>query len=117
MNDQMEQVWRSKDGAVTGSKEEVEAYLKGKNPLAGMRFPYHCSPGGYVSHVDGYAEDKEMKGIVAFANLAPLIQPIVREWDKMKSVDWRTEEWHGEESKVIQKLLLAYEEAIKQVPQ
>ena len=121
MNDQMEQVWRSKDGQCTGSKEEVEAYLKSKNPLGKMRFPYHCSPGGYVSHNDGYAEDKEMKALVAFANLGPLIQEIVTAWDGPSEWDrreWRRcTEWTDPTLAKLQTLFLAYEEALKQVPQ
>ncbi len=114
MNDQMEQVWRSKDGQCTGSKEEVEAYLRRKSPLAGMRFPY-LSESPYVMYQAGRGwksglGQEELDAVVAFANLAPLIQ----EWSEAGArYGWGS--W-GERD-LQDKFWLAYKEALKQVPQ
>lgn len=122
MEEQMEQVWRSKDGKVTGSKEEVEAYLKSKNPLAGMHFPYYYSPGAGImtEYKPGYGaptELEEKNAVVAFANLAPLIEELRQAWENYWGSEWRTR-WHADKSMSGAKvLLLAYEEALKQVPQ
>lgn len=119
MNDQMEQIWRSKDGQCTGSKEEVEAYLKARNPLRGMRFPYYYSPSGGImfEREPGYgslAGFEEKEAVVAFANLAPLIQKTLDHWNTW-SPNWHTNTSLAETTQG--KLLLAYEEALKQVPQ
>lgn len=114
MNDQMEQVWRSKDGRCTGSKEEVEAYLKSKNPLGKMQFPIT-----YGSMVDFQTAN----AIVAFANLAPLIQKVLETWGKESDnafPGWRNANHTYRVSAgfiATTELLLAYEEALKQVPQ
>lgn len=118
MNDQMEQVWRSKDGAVTGSKEEVEAYLKSKNPLGKMQFPYRRLAAGIV--VSGPESEsstalyEELDAALAFANLAPLIQEARDAWASYWGPGW----WHADPSfQLTKNLFLAYEEALKQVPQ
>lgn len=122
MNDQMEQVWRSKDGQCTGSKEEVEAYLKTKNPLAGMRFPYRTkyNAGTYSLTIHqaedkpyaDYASKEEKEALVAFANLAPLIQELAESWEinPPQHIPFGT-------CDAIMQLLLAYDKALKQVPQ
>ena len=116
MNDQMEQVWRSKDGQCTGSKEEVEAYLKSKNPLGKMRFPYNLNE-FYVYRSNGVmTPTKEREAVVVFANLAPLIQEMLEAWDSDVK-GWRERLMSEPENYTVQKLLLAYEEALKQVPQ
>ena len=107
MNDQMEQVWRSKAGKCVGSKKEVEAYLATLSPLGGMRFPYVVFDDAVFWTEGHYSErvtSKDAKALVAFANLAPLI-----------------EKWSEGRSKRVMdsaesSLLFAYEEALKLVP-
>lgn len=116
MNNQMEQVWRSKDGQCTGSKEEVEAYLKSKNSLAGMRFPYTWKEIHPSCTIKEELANGETAAFVAFANLAPLIQETLEAWDRQWApINWRTHVMSA--NAASQKLLLAYEEALKQVPQ
>lgn len=117
MEEQMEQVWRSKDGKVTGSKEEVEAYLKSKNPLAGMRFPYQRSSfsPALIRHNGEYAEDKEVEAIAALANLAPLIQEAKKISEER--ADPITQWDYNDTQRSLRNLFLAYEEVLKQVPQ
>ena len=122
MNDQMEQVWRSKDGVKVGSKEEVEAYLATLSPLGKMRFPYwDCSgevrtsneSGNWTLGRNGIADTA---ALVAFANLAPLFQPVIEAWDKEMSA-WRTcAHWTEAHRSATRELLLAYEEALNLVP-
>ena len=117
MNNQMEQVWRSKDGKCVGSQAEVEAYLATLSPLGKMRFPYYTSQ-EYVFHGEVPYQikinNKELKALVAFANLAPLIQEALEDWDATDS-GWRTREWSVLTPPTVT-LLLAYEEALKLVP-
>ena len=118
MEEQMEQVWRSKDGKCVGSKEEVEAYLASLSPLGKMRFPYHGDATLRVfSNQDPFCVNnkEEVGALVAFANLAPLIQKALTAWNT-DIRGWRKEEMILPENTTIQKLLLAYEEALKLVP-
>jgi hypothetical protein len=116
--DQMEQVWRCKDGkggVFTGSKEEVEAYLKSKNPLRKMQFPYKAVGGDLEPEDSSW----ERTAIVAFANLAPLIQELHKNWEKEwePAGNWRKDMMMSRWQDNLRTLLLAYEEALKQVPQ
>lgn len=120
MDDQMEQVWRSKDGKVTGSREEVEAYLKSKNPLAKMNFPYSVLTNGVIQGRYGSTEweKPERVALVAFANLAPKIEEVRKAWNE-NIPRWQTKSlnsWASHNAYVVH-LLFAYEEALKQVPQ
>lgn len=111
MNDQMEQVWRSKDGVCVGSQEEVEAYLETLNPLGKMRFPYRAMN-------EFFMPEAEAEALVAFANLAPDIEKMRQTWDEQWP-DWKAAElkfWAPHHLAAVQ-LLLAYEEALKEVPQ
>lgn len=122
MNDQMEQVWRSKDGKCVGSREEVEAYLATLSPLGKMRFPYwDCNgevrtsdeSGNWTLGRNGIADTA---ALVAFANLAPLIQKMLEGCNETES-DWRDRPYpYSHAARSEQKLLLAYEEALKLVP-
>ena len=118
MNDQMEQVWRSKDGKCVGSKEKVEAYLATLSPLAKMWFPYFTNNGGVFSSGGLYPSEwpkEEREAFVAFANLAKLYPAVIEAWDHDGN-DWRTYEWTAPLYVETVRLLLAYEEALKLVP-
>ena len=118
MEEQMEQVWRSKDGKCVGSKEEVEAYLASLSPLGKMRFPYHGDATLRVfSNQDPFCVNnkEEVGALVAFANLAPLIHEALTAWNADIKT-WRENIMILPENSTIQKLLLAYEEALKLVP-
>jgi hypothetical protein len=119
MNDQMEQVWRSKDGKCVGSQEEVEAYLATLSPLGKMRFPYHVTTGGVICATNAAwpreLELNEHIALVAFANLAPLYAAVIDEWDK-DADNWRTYNWTLPCHVPTVKLLLAYEKALELVP-
>lgn len=118
MENQMEQVWRSKDGKCTGSKEEVEAYLATLSPLGKMRFPYHGDATLRVFSNQGpfcVNNKAEVDALIAFANLTPLIQEALTAWNT-DIRGWREEEMLLPENTTIQRLLLAYEEALKLVP-
>lgn len=125
MEEQMEQVWRAKDGKggfITGSKEEVEAYLATLSPLGEMRFPYWVDGTGFIRDssgdgVWGNADDAPMrKALIAFANLAPLYQPVIDAWTA------NNRNWRGRTNDILpawsaaRTLLLAYEEVLKLVP-
>lgn len=117
VDDQMEQVWRSKDGKCVGSKEEVEAYLASLSPLGKMRFPYSVLTYGSIQDSLGSQElaIPTRKALVAFANLAPLIHEALTAWNADIKT-WRENIMILPENSTIQKLLLAYEEALKLVP-
>jgi len=122
MNDQMEQVWRSKDGKCTGSKKEVEAYLASRSPLAGMDFPYRPTPADYVcrstqeKHQPVYAAGEELAAFVAFGNLAPLIEELLTQKDK-QYFRWRgVKSTPDSENGAAQELAIAFEKACQLVP-
>jgi len=83
----------SDDGKVTGTYEEVLAYEEGlKNPLSRMRFPYSVGKSRNFGRAiignkgsDDWITDQEAKVLIAFANLAPLIEKWVanNRWEMM----------------------------------
>lgn len=76
----MKQVYISDDGKCQGDEATVATYEAGlKNPLAKMRFPYVTSRNNVIG-MSTYTVDlartspDEFNALIAFANLAPLIQ-------------------------------------------
>lgn len=101
------------DAAIQGSDKAVQAYEeKKRDPLAKMRFPYEVvgHHGNVIYGCDEMLVRGDIHALVAFANLAPLIGGLFA--DFTRNPEWRTENWNGHGG-LVQKLLLAYEEALE----
>jgi hypothetical protein len=123
-------IYMSDDGkfhaeAGVAGLDAVRAYEeKQRDPLAKMHFPYYCSPGSGIMHEyePGYGTITDLEEkyvVVAFANLAPLIQETLKAAENSWPATWRSMEvsftgigssWSFAQ---LQKLLLAYEEALE----
>jgi len=112
------QIWESEDKKKQGTLAEIERYEDGlKSPLSRMRFPYtydHALGNNQLFHevsagdkAGTFIREPEMRSLVAFANLTPLIA----EWRKE-----RTESLRSAWSDATRKLADAYDEAVDLIP-
>jgi len=114
------QIWESEDKKKQGTLAEIERYEDGlKSPLSRMRFPYtydHALGNNQLFHevsagdkAGTFIREPEMRSLVAFANLTPLIAECEEVYPGYKLGDFSNQTALG-------RLLTAYREAVALIP-